>query len=224
MAPRLNGSDQFSACSVAQMQPYINNSRCLTAYMPPDAGLVIGKPSVQAQTGTAFVASFLVRAFGDDASNAVSVTATLPTSVTIASVTANGGTCTSGAGTATCMLGTLAAGDTRQVDLSLTATESGSATVSLQLDSANDSNSSNDAGAITISASGNPVTTPNPPPTGGSTNGGGGGGGGRMDFAALALLMAALGLRCWPGLARFRHAAARRVAIRAERARSVRST
>ncbi|HVY82677.1 MAG TPA: zinc-dependent metalloprotease family protein, partial [Steroidobacteraceae bacterium] len=224
MAPRLNGSDQFSACSVAQMQPYINNSRCLTAYMPPDAGLEIGMPSVQAQTGTAFVASFLVRAFGDDASNAVSVTATLPTSVTIASVTANGGTCTSGAGTATCMLGTLAAGDTRQVDLNLTATESGSVTVNLQLDSANDSNSSNDAGAITISASGNPVASPNPPPTGGSTNGGGGGGGGRMDFTALALLMATLGLRCWPGFARFRRVAARRVAVRDERARAVRST
>jgi hypothetical protein len=191
MAPRLNGSDQFSACSISQIQPYINNSRCLTAYNPPDAGLEIMTPTVPAQTGTAFVVSFVVRAFGDDASSSVSVTATLPTTLTITSVNVNGGTCTSGAGTATCTLGTLASGDTRQVDMNLTATENGSLGVSLQLDSANDGNSSNDTGTITISASGNPVTSPNPPPTG-SSGGGGGGGGGRVDFAVLAVLLATL--------------------------------
>ena len=188
MAPRLNGSDQFSACSIAQIQPYINNSRCLTAYNPPDAALEIGAPSMQAQTGTAFVASFVVRALGDDASNEVMVTATLPTTVTITSVTANGGTCTTGAGTATCTLGTLAAGDTRQIDLNLTATESGSLSVTLALDSSNDANASNDRGTITISASGNPVANPIPPAIGGTT-GTGGGGGGKIDLALLALLL-----------------------------------
>jgi hypothetical protein len=188
MAPRLNGSDQFSACSISQMQPYINNARCLTAYNPPDVGLEIGMPTIPAQTGTPFVASFRVRALGDDASNSVSVTATLPTTVTVTSVTVNGGTCTTGAGTATCTLGTLPSGDTRQVDMNLTATESGSLSVSLKLDSANDANASDDTGTITISASGNPVST-TPPATGGSTSGGGGGGGGgRVDLALLALL------------------------------------
>jgi hypothetical protein len=194
MAPRLNGSDQFSACSVAQIQPYINNSRCLTAYDPPDAALNIGTTSMPAQTGTAFVVSFLVQALGDDASSSVSVTATLPTSITIASATANGGTCTTGAGTATCSLGTLPAGDTRQVDMNLTATESGSLSMSLRVDSANDANSGNDAGTITIAASGNPVTKPNPPTTGGSTSGGGGGGG-RVDLVLLVLLFGTLVLR-----------------------------
>jgi hypothetical protein len=188
MAPRLNGSDQFSACSVNQIQPVLNNASCLTAYTPPDASLEIGSPSLQATVGSGFVASFMVRALGDDSSNEVTITATLPTSLTISSVTANGGTCTNGAGTATCTLGSLAAGDTRQVDLSLTATETGSLSVNLLLDSSNDANASNDSGTITISASGTPVVAP-PPPTGGtSTSGGGGGGGGRMDLALLTLL------------------------------------
>jgi hypothetical protein len=193
MAPRLNGSDQFSACSVAQIQPYVNNSRCLTAYNPPDAGLEVGTPAMAAQTGTAFVASFVVRALGDDASNDVTVTATLPTTVTITLVTANGGTCTSGAGTATCTLGALAAGDTRQVDMNLTATQSGTLNVNLLLDSSNDSNASNDSGMITISASGDPVVNPTPPATGGTSDagGGGGGGGGKLDLALLALLLSA---------------------------------
>jgi hypothetical protein len=193
MAPRLNGSDQFSACSITQIQPLVNNGRCLTVYNPPDVALEIAKPSVPAQTGTAFVASFVVHALGDDASNQVTATATLPTTLTIGSVTANGGTCTTGAGTATCTLGTLAAGDTRQVDLNLTATENGSLNVSLLLDSSNDNDASNDSGTITITASGNPVE-PNPPSTGGSTStgdGGGGGGGGRLDLALLALLLSA---------------------------------
>ena len=193
MAPRLNGSDQFSACSITQIQPYINNSRCLTAYNPPDVGLEAPTSPVPAQTGTAFVTSFVVRAFGDDPSSSVSVTATLPTTVTITSVNANGGTCTSGAGTATCTLGTLAAGDTRQVDMNLTATVNGSLSVSLQLDSSNDGNPANDTGTITISASGSPVS-PTPPPTGGSSSGGGGGGG-RVDLGVLAMLLAVVGMR-----------------------------
>jgi hypothetical protein len=191
MAPRLNGNDQFSACSIAQIQPLVSTRQCLTAYVPPDASLEITNPLLQATVGTAFVASFIVRAVGDDASNEVAVTATLPSSLTIASVTANGGTCTTGAGTATCTLGTLAAGDTRQVDMNLTATETGSVSVSLALDSSNDANAGNDAGTITIAASGTPAANPTPPPSSGtSTPGGGGGGGGRLDLALLALLCA----------------------------------
>jgi hypothetical protein len=193
MAPRLNGSDQFSACSIEQMQPVINNATCLTAYTPPDASLEIANPALQATVGTAFVASFVVRATGDDASADVNVMAAIPASLTIQSVTANGGTCTSGAGTASCSLGSLAAGDTRQIDLNLTPTEAGSLTLNVSIDSSNDPNSSNDTGTITVTASGTSTPAPNPPPTGGtSTAAGGGGGGGRVDLTLLGLLGTAL--------------------------------
>jgi reprolysin-like metallo-peptidase family M12B/uncharacterized protein DUF11 len=191
MAPQLNGSDQFSACSVQQIQPRVNNSSCLTAYLPPDASINVSNSTLAATVGTALVASFTVHATGDDASANVSVMVSLPTTLTIQSVSANGGTCTSGAGTASCTLGTLAAGDSRQVDLNVTPTAAGALALNLQLDSSNDPNASNDTGTITINAA-ETVAPPVTPPTGGDggtgSASGGGGGGGRMDFALLALL------------------------------------
>ena len=188
MAPRLNGSDQFSACSIQQMTPVINNATCLTAYLPPDAGLEIANSALQATAGTPVVASFVVRASGDDPSTNVTVTATIPAGITVNSATANGGTCTMGAGTANCSLGTLLAGDTRQVDLNLTPASPGSLTLNLSIDSSNDPNSSNDSGTITISTSG--TATPTPPSSGGTgASSSCGGGGGRVDVTLLALLL-----------------------------------
>jgi hypothetical protein len=186
MAPQLNGSDQFSACSVQQITPFVNNSTCLTTYAPPDASIQVTSPTLNATVGTALVASYMVRATGDDASANVTTTVSLPANLTLQSISANGGTCTSGAGTATCNLGSLAAGDSRQVDLNVTATASGTLALSLSVDSSNDPNAANDSGTITINASttGAPPATP---PTGG-TDSSGGGGGGRLDLALLALL------------------------------------
>jgi hypothetical protein len=194
MAPQLNGSDQFSACSVQQIQPHVNNETCLTAYIPPDASISVANGTLTATVGTALVASFAVRATGDDASANVSVTVSLPASLTVQSVNANGGTCTSGAGTATCTLGTLAAGDIRQVDLNVTPTQAGALALNLQLDSSNDPNSANDTGTITINAAETVVTPPPEPPGSGGGTGGdsGGGGGGRVDLTLLALLGTAL--------------------------------
>jgi hypothetical protein len=185
MAPQLNGSDQFSACSVQQITPFVNNSTCLTTYVPPDASIQVTSPTLNATVGTALVASYMVRATGDDASANVTTTVSLPANLTLQSVSANGGTCTSGAGTATCNLGSLAAGDSRQVDLNVTATASGTLALSLSVDSSNDPNAANDSGTITINASttGAPPVTP---PTGGTDSSGGGGG--RLDLALLALL------------------------------------
>jgi len=190
MAPQLNGSDQFSACSIQQMQIQVNKATCLTAYVPPDASIQVPAGTINATVGTPVVASFTVRATGDDASANVTVTVTLPTSVTLQSVSANGGTCMSGAGTASCSIGTLAAGDSRQVDLNVTPTEAGNLSLNLSVDSSNDPNSGNDTGVITINAT---TTTPTEPPPSngggtGSASGSGGGGGGSFDYLALSFL------------------------------------
>jgi hypothetical protein len=120
---------------------------------------------------------------------------TLPTSLTIQSVTANGGTCTTGAGTASCSLGSLAAGDSRQVDLNITPTQAGSLTVNLSVDSTNDPNASNDTGSIAITATGASTAPPTTPPPSSGSSGSGGGGGGSMDFLMLAALASTLLLR-----------------------------
>ena len=189
MAPQLNGSDQFSACSIQRITPQVNNASCLTAYVPPDASIDVPTATISATVDTPLVASFTVRATGDDASANVNVTVTLPTSVTVQSVSANGGTCTSGAGTASCNLGTLAAGDSRQVDLNVTPTAAGSLPLNLAVDSSNDPNASNDTGLITINATTTTTPTEPPPSTGGGTGSeSGGGGGGSFDYLALSFL------------------------------------
>ena len=197
MAPRLNGSDQFSACSIAQMQPTVNNASCLSAYIPPDVSLDVTTPAPQAIVNTSFVASFAVHATGDDPSADVSATVTIPTGLTVGSVTANGATCTTGAGNATCSFGTMAAGDSRQVDMTLTPTSTGSLIVDLSLSSTNDADADNNESTITVSSAGTPVVVPppTPPATGGgstgSASGGGGGGGGRIDLATLLAMLGA---------------------------------
>jgi hypothetical protein len=196
MAPQLNGSDQFSACSIQQIQSVIAGASCLTTYNPPDASIEVTTSTVPATVGTAVVASFAVRATGDDTSASVSVTVSLPATITVQSVTANGGTCTTGAGTASCNLNNLAAGDVRQVDLNVTPTQAGTSTLNLSVASTNDPNSSNNTGTITINATAASTPTPpaTPPPSSGSS-GGGGGGGGSMDLLMLAALSGTLLLR-----------------------------
>jgi hypothetical protein len=196
MAPQLNGSDTFSTCSVSQINSVIASASCLTAYSPPDTSIEVPTATLQATVGTALVASFTVRAVGDDTSTNVIATVTLPSTVTVQSVSANGGTCSTGAGTASCNFGNLAAGDARQVDLNITPTAAGNLTLNLAVDAANDPNSSNDTGNITIAAASASTTPPptTPPPSSGSS-GGGGGGGGSMDWVVLAMLGSTLLLR-----------------------------
>jgi hypothetical protein len=193
MAPQLNMIEEFSACSVQQIQPTLAGATCLTNYNPPDASVVVSTPALSATVGTALVASFTLRAAGDDASANVTVNVSIPSGLTVQSVAANGGTCSTGAGTASCTIGTLAAGDSRQVDLNLTPTAAGTLSLTLQASSTNDGNTANDTGLITITASSGSAPPSTPPATGGSGDpSGGGGGGGRIDLALLAMLATAL--------------------------------
>lgn len=196
MAPQLNKNNKFSQCSLDQIAPVVAKATCLTAYNPPDASIEVTTPQVPATVGTALVASFAVHATGDDASANVNVTVNLPTTITVQSVTANGGTCTTGAGTASCNLGNLAAGDVRQIDMNVTPTQAGSLALSLAVASTNDGNSSNNAGTITLNAvAASAPAPPATPPSSTGSSGGGGGGGGSMDLFVLAALGGTLLLR-----------------------------
>ncbi len=115
----------FPQCSLDQIAPVLAKATCLTAYNPPDASIQVTTPTLSATVGTALVASFTVRASGDDTSANVSVSVSVPAAVTVQSVTANGGTCTISAGVPSCNLGNLPAGDVRQIDMNVTPTAVG---------------------------------------------------------------------------------------------------
>ena len=193
MAPTINMSSQFSSCSLQQMQTRIQTAQCLTPYLPPDVGVSVASPQMGIVVGQAFNARFSIQATGDDPSNNVAATVTLPAGVTVESATVSGGTCTWGAGTVSCQMGTISPADSRDVNLQLKASVAGASPIAGSVTSSNDSDGSNDSAMITANASAT-ATAPisQPVVSAESGNESGGGGGGRIDVTVLALLGATL--------------------------------
>jgi len=200
MAPQINYSDQFSSCSVTQITARIKTASCLIPYEAPDVRVEVPATLVGAVENTAFTVSFVAHAIGDDASNSVTASASIPTGITVQSATAAGGTCTSDAGTVSCTLGNMAAQETRQIDLTLVGGAVGNSTATVSVASPNDYVSSNNSAQVSIQIS----EAPRPPstPADGSTanasgSSSGGGGGGTVDLSVLTVLAGLTGLTAW---------------------------
>ncbi|MGA8203849.1 MAG: M12 family metallo-peptidase [Woeseiaceae bacterium] len=124
MAPSVNGSDQFSPCSIGQMQDDIAGASCITALPAVDMGISLNSTTMLL-LGADTVLAFDAHNNGTlDATN-VEVDITLPTNVDLVSVEATGGTCSSGAGAVSCVLGTVVGSGSRSVDLTVTASSVG---------------------------------------------------------------------------------------------------
>lgn len=196
MAPTINMSNQFSTCSLQQIQARIQTAQCLTAYTPPSVSLSVPSAAVSAAPNSPLTLKFSVFAVGDDASNNVAVSATLPTALTFQSANVAGGTCTQGAGTVTCQIGSLVSGDSRDVTLNVTTGTVGTSTVDVDVSSSNNSNTANDSASISANIQDVVTVATATPPTqaSSSTSGSSGGGGGAVDGSLLAALGLALAL------------------------------
>ena len=193
MAAQINYSNQFSACSLQEMQLTIATAQCLTAYSPPDAAVEVAAVTVQGIVNNALTVQFDVRSMGSSSSQNVLVTATLPSGLTLNSSAADGTTCTTGAGSVSCILGEIPADTRRFVTLNLLAQTAGTYPIDLSIDSSNDGNPSNNAGHIDVAIA---ATAPNPSsPVSASS----GGGGGSISFAMLSAL---LSFSLWQALRR----------------------
>ena len=200
MAPKINYSDQFSSCSVTQITARIKTASCLIPYEAPDVRVEVPATLVGAVENTAFTVSFVAHAIGDDASNSVTASASIPAGITVQSATAAGGTCTSDTGTVSCTLGNMAAQETRQIDLTLVGSAVGNSTATVSVASPNDYVSSNNSAQVSIQISQGPP--PPSTPAGGSTanasgSSSGGGGGGAVDLSVLTVLAGLAGLTAW---------------------------
>jgi len=194
MAPKVNFSDQFSSCSLEQINASIKTAQCLTPYEAPDVTVELPVTSIGALANSTFTLSFVAHAIGDDASNEVTALAALPANLTVQSAVAAGGTCTidggasaGGGGSVTCSLGKLIPQETRQIDLTVVGTTAGSSTATFSVASPNDYVASNNSAqvSIQISAAAAAPTT--------SSASADGGGGGSLDLAILAALGGAAG-------------------------------
>lgn len=205
MASRLNGSDQFSACSLDRIRTLLGNRRrtsCLTEVLPADAAVEITSGTVQATADTPFTLSFAAGAVGGQDSTNVVATVTLPAELTLNSSAITQGSCASGAGAVSCTIGTLPAGQSREITLNLTGRTAGTFAMGISVTSDNDSSANNNSGQISVVVA-NPSPSPAQTSAGGSGTSsgavGGGGGGGRTDPALLLLLA---GLLTWSARSR----------------------
>ncbi|HXR94037.1 MAG TPA: M12 family metallo-peptidase [Steroidobacteraceae bacterium] len=220
MSPMINGSNQFSDCSLQQIQARIQSAQCLTQYNPPDVSVMAENTLVGAAVNSPFTVSLSVSALGDDASNDVSTAVTIPASLTVRSATVAGTACAQASGSLTCPIGSLAPGETREIDIELAATSTGTSTVSFAVTSSNESNTANDSGTVTANITDVTPAVSASTATATSSSGGsgaGGGGGGQIDVGMLALLSLALAIGA-------RSSAFRRVAQARRTSRSFEST
>ncbi|HZF26515.1 MAG TPA: M12 family metallo-peptidase [Steroidobacteraceae bacterium] len=183
MAASLNGSSTFSQCSLDQMQPVISGAACIEAAVVADAAVSATPSSVSNLANQPLNYSIHVDSVGTSAVNAATLSISVPASITVQSATPDAGSCSSGAGAVTCDLGTLPAGSSRRVDLSMLGSLAGAFTSTASLSAGNDGAAQNNSASVTLLVT--QASTPPPP-----SRGGGGGGGGTGALEALALVFA----------------------------------
>ena len=137
MAPRLNGSDQFSSCSVVEMLDNIAGASCISALPSTDMEIGLSGGATVLFGASAEINYDITNNGTLDATN-VTADFTLPANLTLDSVSVSVGTCIGGAGTVSCTLGDVPGMSSRTVDITTTPTALGqgmiSATVSADVD------------------------------------------------------------------------------------------
>ncbi|MGB5624320.1 MAG: M12 family metallo-peptidase, partial [Woeseiaceae bacterium] len=148
MATSINGSDQFSSCSITQMQDDVAGAACITPLPSTDVTLVAGGQPGMVLLGDSATVSFDANSVGTDTANDVTVDVTIPAGVTLSSVSTTAGNCTSGAGSASCAIGTITAGSGATVTLTATTSTVGSATFDATITANIDANANNNQAAV----------------------------------------------------------------------------
>ncbi len=152
MAPSVNGNDQFSACSIAEMQAEIASASCLTLLGPPDLALTLAQPLEPAHANVTFGQAATIRNLGADPSTNVVFNATAVPGLEILSAASGAASCNVTGASASCALGTVGGGSSRGVTLTLRAPAPGSYNLSANVTADADAASGNNNTAVTIQA------------------------------------------------------------------------
>jgi hypothetical protein len=180
MAASLNGSNQFSQCSLDQMQPIIAAAQCVTPLSFRDAALSVAPAQVNASLDQATSLAYTVSATGTLQVDGVMVTIAIPAAITVISAVPAAGNCSTGAGMVTCDLGSLPGSSSRRIDLSVRGTQEGTFVASATMTAANDADAQNNAADATL-VIGQSATPP-------ASNDNGGGAFGLLSLIGLLLI------------------------------------
>ncbi|MEN9706004.1 MAG: hypothetical protein RLZZ393_1883 [Pseudomonadota bacterium] len=203
MAPRMNGSSTFSACSLQQIAPTVAAASCLGAASIPDpvADLALGLSGGGAQVtvGDSTLMRVTVQNLGLVAVPDATLSFTVPSGATVTGATSTAVDCVVSGSALRCPAFALAANAQAALDIRLRADREGSLTLTASLSSptVTDPQMANNSATATVTG----IAAPAAPPGGGSGNTGGGGGSGAGLAALAALLLAGrAGRRYWPVL------------------------
>jgi hypothetical protein len=150
MAPSQNGSNQFSSCSINIMQPNADRAGCINPLPETDVSIGISSPVPNLLLGNTNDLVFDISSNGTLNADNVQADFTFPTNISVNSVSASTGTCTAGAGQASCSLGTIAGTSGQTVTISATAGTVGSDSLDASVTADADSNVNNNAQSVQI--------------------------------------------------------------------------
>ncbi len=144
MAPMLNGSNQFSACSISEMQDDIAGASCINPLPSVDMSVALTSQVSTVLLGDTTVLDYDVDNNGTLQATNVEAEFTLPSNLTFESATPSAGTCINGAGTVSCTIGDVPGTSGRTVSITTTATSVGTGTLSAVVSADADDEPSND--------------------------------------------------------------------------------
>ncbi|MEN7341326.1 MAG: M12 family metallo-peptidase [Pseudomonadota bacterium] len=150
MAPTINGSDQFSACSLREISADVQAASCVTALASRDVGASRGAQAPAVLLGQQGSVDFDVNNLGTESVSAVQMTIDIPTGVSLVSASATVGSCNNGAGQVICDIGNLASGAGATVDVAFNANSVGGQTFDASVSASTDDNGTNDAASETV--------------------------------------------------------------------------
>ena len=133
MAPQINGSDQFSSCSIAQMQDDIAAASCINRLPSIDMTASLRAQPVVALLGNRVVFEFDIINRGTLSATNVVADITLPDNIAIQSTATTAGSCTDGAGSVNCVLGDVGGLASAVVTITANATTVGSDEIDIVL-------------------------------------------------------------------------------------------
>jgi hypothetical protein len=152
MAPSVNGSDQFSACSIEEIQAEIAGASCLTLIGPASVTVTLQQPAQNVLAGASFSHAATVRNDGADPATGVSFAATTEQGLEIVAVEAGGAACTVATNAASCPFGTLSGGTSRGITLTLRAQNAGTLDLTATVAADADDDTTDNSDTVTLTA------------------------------------------------------------------------
>ncbi len=150
MSPVINGSDQFSQCSLDTMAPVVDSSRCLTASESRDVALEIPVSQIEGYAFESVDINVDVVSTGNQPIDDVRVDLAFFDGLRPLSVTVPNGSCSSSSNTAACELGSLAAGERRTVTIEARGDAARSYQLTASLTAPADEDAGNNNAGVTV--------------------------------------------------------------------------